>query len=478
MGLFEQPWPIRIDFKEPPHYSERAMDVAVIILAAGQGKRFQSATPKVLHPLAGRPLVAHAVQLAQALEPQRTVLVVGPGYRQHLAPALNGIGGQVAWAVQREPLGTAHAVQAASRALQGHRGLTVIIAGDVPLLRAVTIQQLVARVREQRPQTGGVLTVLQPDPTGYGRIVRGHHEVITRIVEERDASDDIKPIREVNTGIYCCDTQWLFRALRQIGRHNAQREFYLTDLAELAVREGEGLIAVTAADPEEFLGVNSRAELARVEGIFRRRLVSQWMQRGVSFIDPATTYLDVDIAIGADTVIGPSVTLAQHTRIGRRCRIEQGAVITACRIADDVVIKPYSVLDGAEIANGCQIGPFARLRPETRLAEGVRIGNFVETKKSWLKKGVKANHLTYLGDATIGAHTNIGCGTVTCNYDGKKKHPTIIGEHVFVGSDTQFVAPVRIGRGATTAAGSVITEDVPARALAIGRGRQINKRRK
>ncbi|MBI2346023.1 MAG: bifunctional UDP-N-acetylglucosamine diphosphorylase/glucosamine-1-phosphate N-acetyltransferase GlmU [Deltaproteobacteria bacterium] len=447
------------------------MSLAVVILAAGKSTRMKSALTKVLHPVAGRPLITYPLAAAKVLRPDRIALVVGQGQRAEIEPALNGT--RVRWVIQREQLGTGHAVLASYPALRGFSGPVLILAGDVPGLQSATLKDFVATCAASGAP-GGVLTVEMADPTGYGRIVRNGTPHISHIVEERDLPPSAVTIREVNTGILCCESAWLFRALKKIERQNTQQEYYLTDLAKVAAEEGHPLIAIKTEDAAACQGVNSRAELAEVNRLMRRRIVEQWMDAGVGFVDPGQVYIDADVVIGEDTVIGPGVMLKGRTQIGARCRIDAGAVIMDSAVADDVVIKPYSVIEGSQIGVACQVGPFARLRPETRLEADVRIGNFVETKKSVLKKGAKANHLTYLGDATIGERTNVGCGTITCNYDGKKKHPTIIGEDVFIGSDTQFVAPVRIGKGAVTGAGSVITDDVPAGALAVARGRQVN----
>ncbi|MBI4238682.1 MAG: bifunctional UDP-N-acetylglucosamine diphosphorylase/glucosamine-1-phosphate N-acetyltransferase GlmU [Deltaproteobacteria bacterium] len=445
------------------------------MLAAGRSTRFRSATPKILHPLAGQPLLQYGLAAARALRPAQLVVVLNPDSRSVVAAALPEALRGVKIAVQRDPLGTAHAVQAAATALRGFAGHVLILCGDVPLLRAETLQTFVDAVAASAAP-GGLLTMTPADPFGYGRVVRTTGGSVHAIVEERDADAGTRAIREVNTGIYCCDARWLFTQLKRIGRGNAQREFYLTDLAALAAAAGTPLVAVSASDATEFAGVNSRAELAALAASLRRRLNDDWMRRGVSFLDPATAYVDATVTIGEESVIGPSVTLAGTTRIGRNCVIGHGAVLTNAQLADGVAILPYSVIDDAVVGPDCRIGPFARLRPGTRLDAHVHVGNFVETKKAWLKCGAKANHLTYLGDATIGAKTNIGCGTITCNYDGVAKHQTTIGEGVFVGSDTAFVAPVRIGNGATIGAGSVITDDVPPHSLALARGRQVVKR--
>lgn len=453
------------------------MSLAVVILAAGKSTRMRSALPKILHPVAGRPLITYPLAVAKALRPDRIALVVGPGQRAQVEPALNGA--PVRWAIQREALGTGHAVLATASVLRGFFGPVLILAGDVPGLTSATVKHFLAACAAS-DAPGGVLTVEMADPSGYGRVVRNGREGrngtdhIQQIIEERDLPPGAAAIREINTGILCCHGEWLFPALKKIARQNAQDEYYVTDLASVAAAEGRPMIAVKTADVAACRGVNSRGDLAEVNRVMRRRIVEHWMTAGVSLVDPEHTYIDADVQIGEDTVIGPGCWLQGTTRIGPRCRLDAGVVITDSVVGDGVRVLSYSVIEGSIIGNACQVGPFARLRPATRLDPEVRVGNFVETKKSWLKRGVKVNHLTYLGDATIGERTNVGCGTITCNYDGVKKHPTTIGPDVFIGSDTQFVAPVRVGKGAVTGAGSVITADVPAGALAIARGRQVN----
>jgi bifunctional UDP-N-acetylglucosamine pyrophosphorylase / glucosamine-1-phosphate N-acetyltransferase len=453
------------------------MGIATIILAGGVGKRFKSTRPKVLHALAGQPLVHYPLEVAQKLRSQRTVLVVSPGIRREVAASLSGQLDKTTIAVQRKPLGTADATLVGLRSLKGFRGQVLILAGDVPLVQKATLSAFMGLVAKSGAPAG-VLTVEQSDPTGYGRIVRGLDDRVSEIVEERDADAVTQTICEVNTGIFCCDAKWLASALRKIGTSNRQGEYYLTDIARVAHQAGKGLVAVLAEDAEEFLGVNSRVELAEAQHLLQMRILLQWMDAGVTIQDPHNTYIDAGVVIGADTVIEPMVSLRGTTRIGKDCRIGQGAILTDTKLGHGVIVKPYTISEDAVVGAEAQLGPFARLRPGTCLDRSVRIGNFVETKQSHLKTGVKANHLTYIGDATIGANTNVGCGTITCNYDGKNKHRTVIGKNVFIGSDTQFVAPVRVGSGATIGAGSVITDNVPAQSLAIARGRQVVKRKR
>ncbi len=458
-----------------PHRYSRAMGISTIVLAAGLGKRFKSNRPKILHQLGGYPLMWYPLKLSTQLRAQTTIVVVSPGVQRDVEQLIAAEQWAARTAIQREPTGTAGAVRAAERLLRTATGYVLILPGDVPLLRQETLTRFVREVAQQHA-VGGVLTVELTDPTGYGRVVRGLDGRIQSIVEERDADDRTRAIREINTAVMCCEAQWLWKMLKRIRANNAQQEYYVTDIAALAAAEGRGMLAVLCPDAAECLGVNSRSELAHVERLLYRRTAEHWMREGVTLRNPDMITIDGAVRIGRDTILEAGVALRGATTIGAECSIDRGCVITNSRIGNGVIIKPYTVMDQATVGDHAEIGPFARLRPQARLDREVRVGNFVEIKKSWLKRGVKANHLTYLGDATIGAETNVGCGTITCNYDGVAKYPTIIGEQVFIGSDTQFVAPVRIGRGATTAAGSVITDDVPAGALAVGRGRQINKR--
>ncbi len=450
------------------------MSLAVIILAGGKGSRFRSARPKVVHEVCGMPVVCHVIDTVKTLRAQRYFLVVSPRIRQQVAEILSETGGKIELVEQAQPLGTGHAVMTAMKELKGFTGQILIVPGDAPLLCSNSLKKIVSSMTDDGP--GSILTTMRSDHNNFGRVVRGIDGRINSITEARDADAVTLAIREVNTGVYCCDADWLQSNLKRVGRDNAQDEYYLTDLANIAAREGSGFIPVLADDATEFLGINTRADLARVSEVLRHRLVDKWMELGVTFENPETVQLDSGVQIGQDTVIGPLVSLRGDTRIGAGCAIGQGAIITDCKIAAGVEIKPYSVLDAAQIASECVVGPFARLRAGAHLDRAARVGNFVEVKKSRLGEGVKVGHLTYLGDASVGSGTNVGCGTITCNYDGSEKHRTTIGRDVFVGSDVQFIAPVKVGSGATIAAGSVVTDSVPANALALARSRQVNKR--
>jgi bifunctional UDP-N-acetylglucosamine pyrophosphorylase/glucosamine-1-phosphate N-acetyltransferase len=432
----------------------------------------RSAIPKVLHRLCGLALIDHVLRTASALAPETTTVVVGheaERVQAHLGTAWPG----VRTVVQEPQLGTGHALLTAETALQGRTGTLILLSGDVPLFSADSLSALLACHRDNRA-AATVVTAVVERPFGYGRIVRVGDQ-LARIVEERDASPDERGLREVNAGIYAFDLAPLFEALRGIGSENAQREYYLPDLMAIYRRQGRAVVTWTVPDATEIRGVNSRGELADAGRVVRQRKNDALMAAGVTLVDPAAAYIDVDVAVGPDTVIHPGVHLEGLTTVGAGCEIRPG-----CRLLDAIVGRAVTLLDhclvhGARIADGCQVGPFAHLRPDSVLGAGARVGNFVELKKTTLGAGAKANHLAYLGDAVIGAATNIGAGTITCNYDGVRKHTTTIGTGAFVGSNATLVAPVTIGDGAYVAAGSAVTEDVPADALAIGRSRQENK---
>ncbi len=441
---------------------------AAVILAAGQGTRMKSELPKVLHEIAGMPLAAWPAGLALRLGCAPTVLVVGHGadrVRERLADA------RLDYALQAEQLGTGHALLCAEEALSGFTGTLLLLCGDVPLLRQETLAALLATHRAGSAAVS-LLTAVVDDPTGYGRIVRDGDQVAA-IVEQKDASPEELAIGEINAGIYAFEAPWVFTALKSVGNDNAQQEYYLTDIVAAANRQGKTVSALVV-DEEEVMGINDRSQLAEAAAVMRQRINGQLMRDGVTLVDPDACYIDAGVTVGADSIIHPNVHLRGATRIGRACVIEPGAVITACTIGDNVHIKAGSVLTESAVGDGCAIGPMAHLRPGTRLAGDNKIGNFVETKKANLDVGSQASHLTYIGDAEVGRNVNFGCGTITCNYDGANKHVTEIGDDVFVGSDVQFVAPVKIGRNSVIGAGSTITKDVPPDALAISRAQQKN----
>ncbi len=445
-------------------------DTHVVILAAGQGTRMKSALPKVLHEISGKPMIAHVLGAAAAVSPETVSLIVGHK-AEMVRSALSTTPG-LQFAVQEPQLGTAHALQQAEPLLKGRSGTLILLSGDVPLLRGETLRSLLT-THAAAKAAATVVTAVVDRPYGYGRIVRQDGR-IAGIVEERDATPAERQIREINSGIYAFDIAPLFDALRSIASKNAQGEFYLTDLVGIYRRRGLPVETYQVEGAHEFRGINSRSELAEVSRIVRQAKNEELMAAGVTLIDPATTYIEPDVEVGADTVIHPGVVIEGHTRIGAACEIQAHVRIVDSEIADQVTINSFCLLVGARVAVKASIGPFAHLRPETVVGESARVGNFVELKKTTLGAGAKVNHLAYLGDATVGAKANVGAGTITCNYDGEHKHATVIEDGAFIGSDTQLVAPVRIGKGAFVAAGSSITEDVPAGALGISRGKQAN----
>jgi len=445
--------------------------LAVMVLAAGLGTRMKSARAKVLHGLGGRPLIRHVLDAVRALSPERLVVVVGHQASEveaACAPANADGGAAVRFVLQPEQRGTGHAVQCATTALDGFSGDVLIVYGDTPALRAETLAALVAGHRCAKA-TVSLLTACFPDPTGYGRIVRDDTGAIARIVEERDATPMERRVREINPGIYCVAADFLQAAVGALATDNAQGEYYLTDIVSMARAGGHPVWTSPVDDPAEVSGINTRAELAGMEAKARGALVEKWMAAGVTFEDPATAYVSADVRIGRDTVIGPNTTLRGVTVIGVGCRIDGSAYLDGARLGDRVHLKFGTVITDSGVGDDAKIGPFAHLRPGTVLAEGVHIGNFVETKKAVVGRRTKANHLSYLGDVTIGEATNVGAGTITCNYDGFRKHQTVIGDRVQIGSDTQLVAPVEVGSDAYVAAGTTVTRNVDPGALVVSR---------
>jgi bifunctional UDP-N-acetylglucosamine pyrophosphorylase/glucosamine-1-phosphate N-acetyltransferase len=447
--------------------------LAAVVLAAGKGTRMKSRKAKVLHEAAGRPLAYYPVKRALELGADPVVVVVG-----HQAEAVEAAlraalpGAPLRFAVQTEQLGTAHAVLSAKSALRGYTGSVLILSGDTPLLRTGTLQAVVAaRGRARAPLALAAMTL--EAPRGYGRVVRDGRGRAARVVEEKDASEAERQLREVNAGLYCADAAFLWKGLARVGAKNAQKEFYLTDLVAMA--DSSGGAAVVPVPAEEAAGVNDRAELARAARLLVGRIAEDLMRSGVTIEDPSRFDCDEGAEIGADTVIEPNVRLRGRIRLGAGCTVGTGAVLVNAELGDGVTIKPYTVIEDSTVAASAILGPFSRLRPGSQIGEGAHVGNFVETKKTVLGKGSKANHLAYLGDALIGAGVNVGAGTITCNYDGEKKHPTTIGDGAFIGSDSILVAPLEIGAGAYVAAGSTITNPVPPGALAFGRARQVTK---
>jgi bifunctional UDP-N-acetylglucosamine pyrophosphorylase/glucosamine-1-phosphate N-acetyltransferase len=447
--------------------------LAAVVLAAGKGTRMKSRRAKVLHEVGGRPLAYYPVKRALEAGADPVVVVVGhqaAEVQAALAAALPGA--PLRFAVQEEQRGTAHAVLAARAALRGWKGPVAILSGDTPLLEAETLRRVVtARARARAAVAFATMTL--DAPRGYGRVVRGPGGRPARVVEEKDASEAERAVREVNAGLYCVDAAFLWKALARVTAENAQGELYLTDLVATAARRG-GAVTVPV-DPAQAAGVNDREELARAARVLLRRRASALMKAGVTIEDPDRFDCDEGVEIGADVVIEPGVRLLGRSRVGAGCRLGAGAILNHAVLAEDVTVRPYTVVDESTVATGAILGPFSRVRPGSEIGEGAHVGNFVETKKARLGKGAKANHLAYVGDAVVGAGANIGAGTITCNYDGERKHETRIGDGAFVGSDSVLVAPLEIGAGAYVAAGSVITEAVPAGALALGRARQVTK---
>ena len=443
----------------------------VVILAAGKGTRMKSARPKVLHHVAGRPMISGVLATTATLAPESTIVVVGHE-ADTVQRALAGQGG-LSFVVQEPQLGTGHALLTTEPALRNTAGTLVLLSGDVPLLRPSTVQTLVERHRKAGA-AATVVTAVVANPAGYGRIVRSGQN-IARIVEDRDATPAEREIREINSGIYAFALEPLFGALDKIASHNAQGEYYLPDLVAIYRRRRRVVTTFSVANPIEVRGINSRTELAEVSLMVRQQKNEELMAAGVTLIDPATTYIDSDVVIGPDTVVYPCVFIEGTTRIGAACEIHSGSRIVNSSVGDRVVIRNHTVIADATVSEGASVGPFAHLRPGADLGANVRVGNFVELKKTTMGAGSKANHLAYLGDTTVGAEVNVGAGTITCNYDGAAKHQTVIGDGAFVGSNSTLVAPVTIGRKAYIAAGSAITGDVPAASLGIARARQENK---
>jgi bifunctional UDP-N-acetylglucosamine pyrophosphorylase/glucosamine-1-phosphate N-acetyltransferase len=438
-----------------------------VILAAGEGKRMRSRRPKVLHRLCGRPLVGYPLRTARTLA-DRIVLVVGPNADELRAYA----GGDVRVVEQTERLGTGHAVMQA-RAECGGGSAVLVLPGDMPLLSTETIERVVTH----HVATGAaatVLTAVVDRPYGYGRVLRQGGRV-KRIVEERDATDDQKKVNEINTSVYCFDAARLWSALEDVRPDNDQGEYYLTDVVAILARSGLLVEAVTVADPQEALGVNDRKQLAALAAIQRGRILDRLMLDGVTILDPTSTYVEDTVTVGSDTIIYPQVVLEGATSIGSESVIGSGCQVSDSRLADRVRLKPYCVITESVVEAEAELGPFCHLRPKAHIGARARIGNFVEIKKSRIGRGSKANHLAYIGDATVGDDVNIGAGTITCNYDGIAKHPTTIGDGAFVGTNSTLVAPLTIGEGAYVGGGSVITKDVPPGALAVGRGHQVVK---
>jgi len=449
-----------------------ANDLAVVVLAAGKGTRLKSSLAKVLHRAGGRSLVEHVVAACAPLKPRKTVVVVGHQAEQ-VSMVVEPL--EAESVLQQPQRGTGHAMQVARRAL-GAAKLALVLPGDAPLIRTETLRSMIAAHRAANA-AATILSAVVSDPSGYGRVLRKSETTVQAIVEESQLTDEQRELNEINSSIYCFTLEKLWPALAQVKPNNKHRELYLTDAVGVLAAKNETVLAHVAPDPREALGCNTRADLAEVDRIFRERKRAELMNEGVSMQLPETVLIDPDVTAGEDTVLEPAVQLLGKTKIGERCTIRTGSVLSDTIVGNDVIVEPHSVIAQSRLDDNVTVGPFARLRTGTHLKSGSRVGNFVETKKVTVGEGAKVPHLTYLGDANVGSKTNIGAGTITCNYDGFQKYATNIGKGVFIGSDSTLVAPVRIGDGAYVAAGSTITENVPPDGLGIARGRQINKPR-
>ncbi|MGZ8846541.1 MAG: bifunctional UDP-N-acetylglucosamine diphosphorylase/glucosamine-1-phosphate N-acetyltransferase GlmU [Pyrinomonadaceae bacterium] len=459
-----------------PSPTNQSLDI--LILAAGLGTRMKSARAKVLHELGGHPLITYVCRAAQSLGPGKIYVVVGHQAAEVQKAVQAEVGDTAEFVTQTEQRGTGDAVMAARAQLENKDSLVLVLSGDVPLIRAATLERFI----DQHQASGAacsVLSVRLENPTGYGRVVRDQSDQFVRIVEQKDATTEEQKVKEINSGIYCFASQKLFPALKRVKPSNKQGEFYLTDVPQILLSDGEKVNVYLHGDAREVSGINTRAELAEFENLLRRSTIRKLMiEAGVTFLDPSHAYISAEAQIGKDCIIYPDVAIEGKTTIGENCEIRSGTRITNSRLGNNVVVKDHCVIIDSEIGSNCAVGPFAHLRMNTLLEERSVVGNFVEVKKTRLGRGSKAMHLTYLGDATIGEKTNIGAGTVTCNYDGKDKHKTIIEDDVRIGSDTMLVAPVRVGKGSVTAAGSVVTEDVPPDTLVAGVPAVVKKKLK
>ncbi|MEQ6377523.1 bifunctional UDP-N-acetylglucosamine diphosphorylase/glucosamine-1-phosphate N-acetyltransferase GlmU [Bacillaceae bacterium S4-13-58] len=440
-----------------------------VVLAAGQGTRMKSKLYKVLHPVCGKPMVEHVVDQLRLSQFTEIVTVVGFGAEK----VKEQLGGKSQFVIQEQQLGTGHAVQMAAPLIKDKQGTTIVICGDTPLLTAETLNSLLQHHEESKAKAT-VLTACVEDPTGYGRIIRDENGLVERIVEQKDASEQEQSIQEINTGTYCFDNEALFSALEKVSNDNAQGEYYLPDVMGILRRQNEIISAYQTPHFEETIGVNDRVALSEAERIMRRRINRKHMKNGVTILDPENTYIDSDVQIGRDTIVHPGTIIKGNTVIGEDVEIGPHSEIRDCQIGNGTVIK-QSVAHDSQIGERVQIGPFAHIRLETSIEDQARIGNFVEMKKTAFGKGSKASHLSYIGDAEIGESVNLGCGSITVNYDGKNKYKTVVEDHAFIGCNANLVAPVIIGKGAFVAAGSTINKNVPAEALSIARARQTNK---
>ncbi|WP_280772196.1 bifunctional UDP-N-acetylglucosamine diphosphorylase/glucosamine-1-phosphate N-acetyltransferase GlmU [Salipaludibacillus daqingensis] len=440
-----------------------------VVLAAGKGTRMKSNLYKVLHPVCGKPMVQHIVDQLEQCHIDEMVTIVGHGAEM----VKEKIGERVKYALQAEQLGTGHAVMQAEEVLKNKPGITMVVCGDTPLLTKETMNALIEHHESTRAKAT-VLTANADNPAGYGRVLRDDQDRVKKIVEHKDASEEEKQVKEINTGTYCFDNETLFETLKRVGNDNVQGEYYLPDVVEILQKDGDIVTAYQTDDFNETMGVNDRVALSQAEKWMKKRINENWMREGVTIIDPDQTYISPDTVIGKDTTLHPGTVLAGETVIGEECHIGPHTEIKDSQIGNETTIK-QSVVHLSQVGEHVSIGPFSHLRPDTKLAEGVRVGNFVELKKMTMGKGSKASHLSYLGDAEIGDGVNVGCGSITVNYDGKNKFLTTIEDGAFIGCNSNLIAPVTVGKGSYIAAGSTITDNVPVDSLAIARQRQINK---
>ncbi len=444
------------------------MSLTAVILAAGKGTRMKSRLPKVMHPVHDKPMLVHVLDAARGAGVKRIIVVAGYGMEQVSAI----LGDKAEIVVQEEQLGTAHALLQTEPLLKNAKGQVIVLCGDTPLIRPATLTSLVEMQR-----AGGVAatlaTMVLDDPTGYGRVVRGENGGVSGIVEHRDATPEEQGIKEVNAGLYCFGLEGLFEALKRVASDNVQNEYYLPDIIGIYHRAGRRVAALTVEDHEEMLGVNDRKQLAKASAVIRNRILDGLMLEGVTIVDPASTFIEGCVSIGQDTVIHPFTFIEGNSTIGDECHIGPGSRLVSVKVGDRAVVRDSVVL-ASEIGESARVGPFAHIRPGTVISKGVLVGDFVEIKNTVIGEGSKVPHLTYLGDTDVGEKVNIGAGTITCNYDGKNKFRTIIGDGAFIGSNANLVAPVEIGEGAVVAAGSTVTKDVPSEALGVARGKQKN----